>query len=121
MPVTINGTLLTPQVRQIPGRVNYNLKIAKLVPAIEEARANGHHSTEAIAQFLNAKGLRAPSGGPLTYTTMNRILVRLSKLGSTKGPRSVSAAASARPAVPRASRVSRQAETARARARMEAS
>src|SRR5690242_2954736 len=117
MPVTINGTPLKPQVRRIPGRPNYNIKIARLVPAIEEARANGHHSTEAIAQFLNAKGLRAPSGGPLTYTTMNRILVRLAELGLCKGPRSVSAAASGRPAVPRVSRVSRQAEAARARAR----
>jgi hypothetical protein len=121
MPVTFSAALLEPQVRRIPGRPNYNVKIARLVPAIEEARANGHHSTQAIAQFLNAKGTRAPSGREFTYTTLHRILVRLAELGLCKGPRSVSAAASARPAVPRMSRASRQAEAARARARIEAS
>jgi len=105
-------------VTRIPGRLNYNTKLARLVPAIEEARENGHRSTQAIAQFLNTKGVRAPSRRQFTYTTLNRILVRLAKLGLAKGPRSVSAAASARPAMPRASRVSRLAETARARARI---
>jgi hypothetical protein len=97
MPVIVNGVLLTSKPKKNPGRESYNDSIVQLIPAIEEARKNGHHKIESIAQYLNENGYCTPRGGRFRYTTMHLILRRAQELGLTKGPRSLSQAASARP------------------------
>jgi recombinase-like protein len=106
MPVIICGTPFVPKKKPIPGRPRYNEAIKKLVPAIEEARKNGHYGVQEIADYLNDKGITAPNGRRFTYTTLHRILKRLGELGLTKGPRSVSEGASARRYRPRRARSS---------------
>jgi len=97
VPVIFNGVLLRPNVKALPGRPSYNEAIKKLVPAIKEARKNGHHAVGAIANYLNAKGITAPSGRPFTYATLHSILVRLEELRLADAPRSISEAASQQP------------------------
>jgi hypothetical protein len=97
VPVTINGVLVRPEVKVLPGRPSYNEAIKKLMPAIKEARANGHHAVRAIVDYLNAKDIKAPSGRPFTYGTLHLILVRLEEMRLADGPRLISEAASQRP------------------------
>jgi hypothetical protein len=96
VPVTINGVLVRPEVKKLPGRPSYNDAIKKLMPAIKEARANGHHAVRAMVNHLNAKDVKAPSGRPFTYGTLHLILVRLEELRLADGTRSISEAASQR-------------------------
>jgi hypothetical protein len=84
-------------VKALPGRPSYNEAIKKLVPAIKEARQNGHHAVGAIADYLNAKGIIAPSGRPFSYATLHSILVRLEDLRLADAPRSKSEAAQQKP------------------------
>jgi hypothetical protein len=108
MPVFLNGVLVTPTTKPIPkptsGRRSYNEDIKTLVPVIEDARKNGNYGIRAIVDYLNAKGVTAPSGRRWSYTTLHTALERLEALGATEGPRSISAAASARPSRPRLGR-----------------
>ncbi len=108
MPVFLNGVLVRPSTKPTPksisGRRSYNELIKKLVPEIEGARKNGHYGIREMVDYLNAKGLTAPNGRSFNYTTLNLILKRLGELGATEGPRSISAAASARPSRPRLGR-----------------
>jgi hypothetical protein len=83
-----------------PGRRSYNEDIKKLVPVIEDARKNGHHGIRVMVDHLNAKGVTTPNGRRWSYTTLHTALERLEALGEIKGPRSISAAASARPSRP---------------------
>jgi hypothetical protein len=108
MPVTINGIPLASRVKPIPGRSSYNARIAKFAPLIAEARENGHHSIEEIAQYLNGKKNLAPTGRPFSYTTMQRIIHRLCDMGLADPPRTVSQALWARPSTPRPSLESRR-------------
>jgi hypothetical protein len=96
VPVTINGVLVRREVKKLPGRPSYTEAIKKLMPAIKEARANGHHAVRAIVDYLNGKGVKAPSGRPFTYGTLQLILVRLWELRLDDGARTISEAASQR-------------------------
>ena len=68
----------------------------QLAPIIAKIREAGHHSIAGIAKCLNDRGVRAPSGGPFTYETTRRILKEVERLGLGAGPRTASAALSAR-------------------------
>jgi hypothetical protein len=96
MSVTINDPLSKPKGKPIPGRPSYNEAIKKLVPAIKEAREKGHYGVREMADYLNSKGISAPSGRPFSYTTLHDILERLWELGVTEGTRPISEAASKR-------------------------
>jgi Recombinase len=97
MPVTFCGTLVGPTKKPVLGRQSYNEAIKKLVPHIAEARKNGRYGTQEIADYLNEKGIKAPSGRSFTYTTLYRAINRLWKMRLTDATRAVSDAASARP------------------------
>src|SRR6266702_3907409 len=101
MPVFLNGILVPPTTKPMPmptpGRRSYNEDIKKLVPVMGEARKNGHYGIRAMVDYLNAKGVTAPNGRRWSYTTLHTALERLEALGAIEGPRSISAAASARP------------------------
>jgi hypothetical protein len=97
VPVIFNGVLFRPNVKALPGRPSYNEAIKKLVPAIHEARKNGHHAVGAIASYLNAKGITAPSGRPFSYATLHSILLRLWELGLADPSRSKTEAAQQKP------------------------
>src|SRR5438067_5615794 len=105
MPVFLKGVLVTPSTKpvpkSIPGRRSYNEALRKLVTEIEEARKNGHYGIRAMVEYLNSKGITAPNGRGWSYTTLHAALERLEELRATEGPRSKSAAASARPSRPR--------------------
>ena len=75
---------------------NFNAHVASLAPTIRKLQAEGVRDVAGLAAGLNAEGFRAPSGGPLVYTTMYRILDRAEDLGLADGPRNVSTAASNR-------------------------
>jgi hypothetical protein len=68
----------------------------QLAPIIAEIRDAGHHGIAEIAKCLNERGVRAPSGGPFAYETTRRILKEVERLGLGAGPRTASAALSAR-------------------------
>jgi hypothetical protein len=100
MPVTINGApLRAPKVS--PRSQPYNAAVRKLAPLISEIRVEGHVATHEIMNALNDRGVAAAGGGRFTYGTTYRVLVRLEQLGLGPGPRTVSAAVSARPYTPR--------------------
>jgi hypothetical protein len=70
--------------------------IRDLAPIIAEIRKAGHHGNAEIANHLNEMGLRAPSGGPFSAETTRRIQQEIKRRGLGEGPRTVSAALSAR-------------------------
>jgi hypothetical protein len=88
MPVTFGGTSVAPTKKPVLGRQSYNEAIKKLTPHIAEARKNGRLGIQEIADYLNEKGIKAPSGRSFTYTTLYR---------ATDATRAVSDAVSARP------------------------
>ena len=97
MPVIFCGTPVVATKKPILGRKSYNEVIKKLTPYIAEARKNGRYGTQEIADYLNEKGIKAPSGRPFTYTTLYRAINRLWKMRLTDATRAVSDAVSARP------------------------
>jgi hypothetical protein len=101
MPVIFCGTPVVPIKKPVLGRQSYNEAIKKLVPYIAEARKNGRYGIQEIADYLNEKGIKAPSRRFFTYTTMNRIIERLWKMRLTDPSRTVSEAVSARASKPR--------------------
>jgi hypothetical protein len=73
------------------GRAGTFHKVAReMVPAIVELQTNGVRGIGDIAIKLNAAGRVAPSGRPLSFSTMRRILHRLSALGLVEAPRTKS-------------------------------
>jgi hypothetical protein len=68
----------------------------QLAPIIAEIRDAGHHGIAEIAKCLNERGVRAPSGGLLSYETTRRMLKELESLGLGCGPRTASEALIAR-------------------------
>ncbi len=70
--------------------------IRDLAPIFAEIRKAGHHGNAEIAKCLNEKGLRAPSGGPFSPETTRRIQKEMKRRDLGPGPRTVSAALSAR-------------------------
>jgi hypothetical protein len=62
----------------------------EMVPAIVELQTGGVRGIGEIATNLNAAGRVAPSGRPLSFGTMRRILHRLSALGLVEAPRTKS-------------------------------
>ena len=101
MPVVFCGTPVTAAKKPVLGRKSYNEAIQKLTPYIAEARKNGCFGIQEIADYLNEKGIKAPSGRTFTYTTLNRAVDRLWKMGLTNPSRTVSEAVSARSSRPR--------------------
>jgi hypothetical protein len=101
MPVMFCGTPVVATKKPVLGRKSYNKAIKKLTPYIAEARKNGRYGIQEIADYLNEKGIKAPSGQTFTYTTLNRAIDRLWKMGLTDASRTVSEAVSARPSRPR--------------------
>jgi hypothetical protein len=99
MPVIFCGSPVVPTKKPVLGRQSYNEAIKKLAPYIAEARKNGRYGIQEIADYLNEKGIKAPSGRSFTYTTLNRIIDRLWKMRLTDATRTVSEAVSARHAV----------------------
>jgi hypothetical protein len=97
MPVTFCGIPVVATKKPVLGRKSYNEAIKKLTPYIAEARKNGRQGIQEIADYLNEKGIKAPSGRSFTYTTLNRIIDRLWKMRLTDSTRTVSEAVSARP------------------------
>ena len=62
MPVTFGGTPVAPTKKPVLGRQSYNEAIKKLTPHIAEARKNGRYGIQEIADYLNEKGIKAPTG-----------------------------------------------------------
>jgi len=112
MPVIINGVRVVRSLEPVPGRPRFNAALKELAPLISQIRAQGHHGISEIADCLNAQGVQTLKGKPFSYTTMQRILHRLKRLGLGDGLRTVSQAASRRPSRPRPSLESRQREMA---------
>jgi hypothetical protein len=100
MPVIFCGPVVATK-KPVLGRKSYNEAIKKLTPYIAEARKNGRYAIREIADYLNEKGIKAPSGRTFTYTTLNRAVDRLWKMRLTDASRSVSEAVSARSSRPR--------------------
>jgi hypothetical protein len=98
MPVTI----LPPKPTKEPNRSRaFNRYVRDIAAEIAIVRAAGNYEVAKIASALNERGIRAPSGGPLTFTTMYRILKRVKRLGLGPGPLSVGQALNRRPSIPR--------------------
>jgi hypothetical protein len=94
--------------------------IRDLAPIIAEIRKAGHHGNAEIAKRLNEKGLRAPSGGPFSPETTRRIQKEIKRRGLGPGPRTVSAALSARADKDRERRLRKFAEDVAQRTRKNA-
>ena len=101
MPVVFCGTPVVTTKKPVLGRKSYNEAVKKLTAHITEARKNGRYGIQEIADYLNEKGIKAPSGRTFTYTTLNRIIDRLWKMRLTDASRTVSEAVSARSSRPR--------------------
>jgi hypothetical protein len=67
-----------------------------LAASIAEIRNTGSHSNTEIAERLNARGLRAPSGRFFSRETVRRIQMDIKLLGLGDAPRTRSAALRAR-------------------------
>lgn len=63
----------------------YHAALKLALPHIEEAVAAGCKTAAAIAEFLNAKGVPAPSGGKWNLQTVLRARKRLKTLGLHQG------------------------------------
>jgi hypothetical protein len=98
MPVIIHP--LIPKKEANRSR-SFNKYVCEIASEIAAVRVAGNYEVAKIAQALTERGVRAPSGGQLTYTTMRRILKRLHKLKLGPGPLSISEAVSRRPYIPR--------------------
>lgn len=94
--------------------------IRDLAAIFAEIRKAGHHGNAEIAKCLNEKGLRAPSGGPFSPETTRRIQKEIKRRGLGEGPRTVSAALSARAEKDRESRLRKFAEDLARRTRAHA-
>jgi len=96
MPVIVVSSLRVIKKRGPRGK-HFDAAVARIAPYVAEARAAGHLSEQAIMNYLNERGVPPPTGGVFTAATMHRVLTRLRQLNLGPGPRSPSAAASARP------------------------
>jgi hypothetical protein len=97
MPVYFKGQLESAERRGSRGR-HFDAAIATLAPAINGFRSAGIHDIRKLAIRLNDADIPAPSGGPFTYGTLHRVLVRMRQLRLGSGPRTLAAAATQRPA-----------------------
>jgi hypothetical protein len=108
VPIYIRGHLVSDHskghVNGIESRAgrggHFDRLVTALAPLIRRYQSSGIHDIRKLAACLNAAGIPAPSGGPFTYATMRRVLVRMRELNLGSGPRTLSAAASQRPARP---------------------
>lgn len=88
----------SPKVMPVRSRTaNFNEAVKSLAPAINKLRAEKIDDIRTLAKCLNDAGVPAPNGGPFTYGTMRRVLVRLGKLHLGSPPRTLPTAAAARP------------------------
>jgi hypothetical protein len=64
--------------------------IKKLAPTVSHLQAGECPAIHELADYLNSLGLVAPSGGPFTYTTTRRVLIRLAEMGLCLAPMTLS-------------------------------
>jgi hypothetical protein len=81
-------------------RRQFDEAIGAVAPKINGYRSAGTHDIRNLAQCLNDAGIPAPSGGPFTYGTMRRVLLRMAELQLGPGPRTLARAAAQRPPRP---------------------
>jgi hypothetical protein len=94
MPVRFIGKLNPPE-RKGRGR-HFDQSVRGLASTINKLRSEGFHDIGQLADRLNQAGAAAPNGGPFTYGSMRRVLIRLCGLRLGLGPQSRSAAATQR-------------------------
>jgi hypothetical protein len=94
MPVIIRSSSKPVPPRGRRGQ--FNAVVRELAPIVVEIRNDGVQDVRGIAKCLNERGIIAPSGRPFAYTSTLRVLKRLEQLRLGPGPRSLSAAATAR-------------------------
>ena len=94
MPVVTFSPEQSVQRRRNGGQ--FDRAVEGLAPMINQLRSAGITNIRELAKRLNAAGRLAPSGRPLTYGTMHRVLKRLNELRLGPGPRSLSTAAAQR-------------------------
>ena len=103
MPLVINGKLITKTepcnkgARKGNRRKHFDGCVEKLVPLIQQLRAEGVKDIRTFMERVNAMGILAPNEGRFSYGTMRRVLKRAKELGLDAGPRSLSRAASEKP------------------------
>ncbi|WP_443026253.1 recombinase family protein [Sphingomonas sp. CCH9-F2] len=78
-------------------RRGFEADVRQVAPLIRECQAAGIVCVRAIAEALNADGVKAPSGRPWSYATMLRVMDRAAALGLAACKHSLSEAARARP------------------------
>jgi hypothetical protein len=85
---------LKPLMKEFPTRTArgraFDNAIRELVPTIEKLQAGECPPIHELAKNLNSSGLVAPSGGPFSYGTTRRILVRLAQMGLCLAPMTLS-------------------------------
>jgi hypothetical protein len=89
MPITIHTSKKELPSRTARGRA-FDDAIRELAPTIEKQQAGECPAIHELAENLNSLGLVAPSGGPFSYTTMRRVLVRLAQMGLCLPPMTLS-------------------------------
>src|SRR5438132_1480250 len=96
MPVYFKCQLESTERRGSRGR-HFDAVIETLAPGINGFRSAGIHDIRKLVASLNDAGIPAPNGGPFTYGTLRRVLVRMRQLYLGPGPRTLATAATQRP------------------------
>jgi hypothetical protein len=78
----------------------FDLAVQALAPTIQRLQSAGIRDIRQLVERLKDEGELAPSGRPLSYGTMRRILRRLRELHLGLGPRTLTLAATQRPERP---------------------
>jgi hypothetical protein len=89
MSVTFQPSKKELPTRTARGRV-FDDAIKKLAPTVSHLQAGECPAIHELAEYLNSLGLVAPSGGPFTYTTTRRVLIRLAEMGLCLAPMTLS-------------------------------
>jgi hypothetical protein len=97
MPVQLVNKHIAPRGNRAR---HFDLAVVTLAPTIQRFQSEGVRDIRQLAERLNDEGELAPSGRPLSYGTMRRILRRLRELHLGLGPRTLNLAATQRPRPP---------------------
>lgn len=90
------GNPLVSTRRSGARKKQFDQAVRTLAPKINEYRSAGPHDIRKLAQYLNDAGIPAPSGGPYTYGTLRRVLLRIAELQLGPVPRTLATAATQR-------------------------
>ena len=120
MPVVINRTSTARPVS--PRKRQFDAAVKELAPIIIGIRNGGVRDVRGIMRTLHEQGVKAPNAQCFSYGRTLRVLKRIAELRLGEGPRTRSAAATARPHVfrRRRSRISTAPMRALRACRMEA-